>query len=634
MYPYRPASSLPIRFASNSTPECRTRRSMRCYRLACILMTALLAMALQPAPCAAQDQAVGQQGNVWNLGTLRQGEIRPTTLSAQNRCPGRRKFEFSIVGAPWLRVAGRAVVKVATGRIESTAAMVDLTGVEPGSYDRGRVVIRCLNCPPACTQDYTEIIVLLTVTADCSELATRAEVARRQAEDARRQAEESLEPLEAMAEELRAAKEKQTEAASRRQTLDVFLDDSSWIDGDRGRITRGDLELLSEARQDVHGRWKSGELSAEAAADAWGEIDAGTLEALRARKRQEIEQAKSQEADAERQVAEIATRMTMVKIASRGLGQLAERAAAAADAAHRFCEEHCARPPTVVTPGDAVAGGAGAGSGGGASTGGGGDGDVGDQPADPCPPLLAEIERLIANLNLIRDRNAEAARAASRAFWGDPDSKYHGGYKSELESYEVAAGQIAGQNQAAEYLYEIHSLATSLGGKLGTRAVATGTEAALDKAKGEIFDLGLETIGEWLEQEHTAERRDRAWTAYRSFLEHAFEANATLVAAHQVFDRLRELSRQAEVEGCPVPRLPCLTFYRFGFAAFAEGHWRVDGERPEGVKLQPIISASGPGGTGPVLFRGWLADCRPFTFWYRMFNYRWGDADARPPWIY
>jgi hypothetical protein len=117
-------------------------------------------------PPARGGESQGQTAEVWNLGTLEPDKVYPTTLSARNQsCRGEREFIFSIEGAPWLRITGPKRVVAARGETAITAAVVDLQGVSPGTYDDGKVVTRCPECPPKCLLDYRAIEIRLTVAA-------------------------------------------------------------------------------------------------------------------------------------------------------------------------------------------------------------------------------------------------------------------------------------------------------------------------------------------------------------------------------------------------------------------------------------------------------------------------------------
>lgn len=124
-------------------------------------------------PAAPGCEATGDPGNpaspsgqIWRLGTLRTGKVYPTTVTARNvDCRGRHNFAVSVEGAPWLRITGPSTLSgIAPGGSRATEAEVDFRDAAPGEY-RGKIVVRCLTCPPPpkCRQDLTEIDVLVTV---------------------------------------------------------------------------------------------------------------------------------------------------------------------------------------------------------------------------------------------------------------------------------------------------------------------------------------------------------------------------------------------------------------------------------------------------------------------------------------
>ncbi len=118
--------------------------------------------------CSTSEPPVGPPDNnisYWRLGQLQVGRIYPTTVTAKNiNCKGKRDFEVSIEDTPWFRVTGPTVLrKIRPGKSLVTEAAVDLRNVEPGEY-RGRMVVRCLNCPPRCKQ--SQSIFELQVTAE------------------------------------------------------------------------------------------------------------------------------------------------------------------------------------------------------------------------------------------------------------------------------------------------------------------------------------------------------------------------------------------------------------------------------------------------------------------------------------
>lgn len=138
---------------------------MRMLRLlASVVVVSLL---LAPAVLSAQDgESAGQRGAVWDLGKLDNGKRYPTTVSAKNEnCRGKRTFEIEVSGeiAEFLHITGPTRLEnIGRGQVKTTAAVVDLVGAKPGQYE-GLITVRCLDCSPACHQDYTNLTVLLQV---------------------------------------------------------------------------------------------------------------------------------------------------------------------------------------------------------------------------------------------------------------------------------------------------------------------------------------------------------------------------------------------------------------------------------------------------------------------------------------
>ncbi|HLF57961.1 MAG TPA: hypothetical protein VI942_14065, partial [Thermoanaerobaculia bacterium] len=124
------------------------------------------------SPAAAQEGQLGQQGQIWNLGTQETGRRFPTEVTVANKsCRGSHTFSVAIEGIAtrFLAITGPTTLAgIRPGQSKATPARLDLTGIEPGVHDGGRVVIRCLDCPPTCNLDYQYIEIRLTVTGPAS----------------------------------------------------------------------------------------------------------------------------------------------------------------------------------------------------------------------------------------------------------------------------------------------------------------------------------------------------------------------------------------------------------------------------------------------------------------------------------
>lgn len=590
--------------------------------------------------------AVAQEP-ILDFGELQGGKVYPTSVAAVNRsCPGKRHLEVSVEGAPWFRVTGPTELTARPGESKTTPASVDLRRLDPGVHT-GRVVIRCTDCPARCRQDREVVSLRVRVVApqpatgpagDCIELAELVRAAEERSRRAHEAAEEALSSLDDLVAELAAAQADLDDATARREDLERFFDDSSWIGGPDGpRITRGDMELLREARRDVYDAWKNGEIDARQAEETWSEIDPDELDDLRESKRRGLDDATEAQGDAREAVEEAEDRLAEARADHRRVEAAADRAAEKAEELRRLYGARCPDRPTVAIPPEAE------------DSPEGGPGDIGDGPPDdvdgtpdPCPEILQQIEALEAELSELRTRNVVAAQGAHRAFWGVP-TRASRGYKGEIETYEVSKAQVAGQNRAAEALLDYASFAASAGGALATgiiKGAARGfAEATAQAAAGEVHSWGLETFGDYLEEHATADQRSTAWRAYHRFMERAMQTNGFLVAAQRVDDEIARLGEAGRSQECPVPERPCLRFYRYGFQQFGTGWVTVEDERPDGVQTRPITHVRRPDGQGPFLYQGQLGECRPVaTFWYRMFHFRWdfdresecGDGSAYP----
>lgn len=607
------------------------------------LLLVFLIPLLQPSPATAEEPSPGQRGNVWDLGVLEIGRTYPTTVSARNLCPGRNLFRIGKQNLPWLRITGSRELRVASGGIETSEAVVDLRGVSPGRYE-GTLEIRCLDCPPGCRRDFTLLEVRMVAVApdgdppapgteapvttdvateggsrpeDCSELYRLYRAAHEAAEEARRRARQAFDPENALADELARADAALEAAVERRRQLELYLDDSSWIDGERGRITRGDLELLREARREVYDAWKAGEIPAGEAADAWSEIGAEDLEQLRQDARRELEQARGAEDRARRQRDDVEERMLEHGKAAREAREEAQRAGERAEELRRLYETRCTRPTEALDPEPPIPDGAPPP----ADTGSGGGGDEDGEDDDPCPDLSRDAAALGERILETRERNAAAARKAAEAFWGDPDSELFSGYRHEIYGYEVSKAQIGGQNQAGRILYEIF---TSL------PPPKTAGEVVGEAALGELEDRALDALDEWLVQQGTATRREQALEAYSQFLRWALRTNLRLVEAQALYRQYRQLQDRAEAAGCPVPEPPCEIFHRYFPEQFGRGFWKVEGELEQGMASKPVHLAPRPDGQGPFLLSGQVP-CRHQSMWSRMFHFGYGTSRLPPP---
>jgi len=137
-------------------------------RLAAVVFAALLAL---PAAAWAQDDQVGQQGAVWNLGALAPGAYPSTVTAVNESCPGAHDFHVSLQGeaADFIKVIGPTVlIGIPPGGNKTSDVVFDLRGVPPGPHNEGRIAVRCVDCPITCSQDYDILAVHLTITGDAN----------------------------------------------------------------------------------------------------------------------------------------------------------------------------------------------------------------------------------------------------------------------------------------------------------------------------------------------------------------------------------------------------------------------------------------------------------------------------------
>jgi len=132
------------------------------------LVTAITMLAT-PAVGLAQDQQIGQQGAVWNLGELPRGAYPSTVTAVNESCPGAHDFHISLEGeaAEFIVITGPTILTgIAPGGSETSDVVVNLRAMATGPHNEGLVVVRCVSCPPTCSQDYDVLTVHLTVLGD------------------------------------------------------------------------------------------------------------------------------------------------------------------------------------------------------------------------------------------------------------------------------------------------------------------------------------------------------------------------------------------------------------------------------------------------------------------------------------
>ncbi len=134
-------------------------------------IVALVTMLTLPAVALAQDEQVGQQGSVWNLGELAPGTYPSTVTAVNQSCPGAHDFHVSVLGeaADFIIITGREVLTdILPGEKDTSTVVFDLRAVAPGVHNEGEIAVRCVDCPFTCSQDYDLLAVHLTVLGDAN----------------------------------------------------------------------------------------------------------------------------------------------------------------------------------------------------------------------------------------------------------------------------------------------------------------------------------------------------------------------------------------------------------------------------------------------------------------------------------
>lgn len=130
----------------------------------------LLTFAL-PSVAWGQDEQVGQQGAVWNLGELAPGAYPSTVTAINESCPGPHDFHVSLRGeaAEFMVIVGPTILTdIPPGSSKTSEVVFNLRSLAPGPHNEGQVAVRCVDCPPICSQDHDLLAVHLTITGDAS----------------------------------------------------------------------------------------------------------------------------------------------------------------------------------------------------------------------------------------------------------------------------------------------------------------------------------------------------------------------------------------------------------------------------------------------------------------------------------
>lgn len=143
-------------------------------------LVAVIVVLVLPGLASAQDDQVGQQGAVWNLGELAQGTYPSTVTAVNESCPGPHDFHVSLLGeaADFITIIGPSVLTgIPPGQSKTSEVFLDLRATAPGQHNEGEIAVRCVDCPVTCSQDYDLLAVQLTVVADANAAPPRESTA-------------------------------------------------------------------------------------------------------------------------------------------------------------------------------------------------------------------------------------------------------------------------------------------------------------------------------------------------------------------------------------------------------------------------------------------------------------------------
>ena len=86
-------------------------------------------------------------------------------------CPGAHDFHLSLEGeaAEFIIITGPTILTdISPGESKTSNVIVNLRTTAPGPHNEGRIVVRCVDCPLICMQDYDVLTVHVTVLGDLS----------------------------------------------------------------------------------------------------------------------------------------------------------------------------------------------------------------------------------------------------------------------------------------------------------------------------------------------------------------------------------------------------------------------------------------------------------------------------------
>lgn len=242
-----------------------------------------------------------------------------------------------------------------------------------------------------------------------------------------------------------------------------------------------------------------------------------------------------------------------------------------------------------------------------------------------CTELEKEMQYLLGMLEAICNSNHTHAKNALTAFGGDPNSKFAGGYAHWLQQAKVTQAVVRANNALGKTMIDVALFAVGgWGGLLGKESLAgkylgTGISGAKDAADawgkvamkivekvgdeaagykagkigsaiGKTLDhpdewykgLGgvlesvirggiIDALGNWAEEGATSADLQRALNAYTEFTTNANLANLDAATYTKTMEKLKELMKQAELEGCPMPTIDKCPLHTFDLGKFGVG---------------------------------------------------------------
>lgn len=186
--------------------------------------------------------------------------------------------------------------------------------------------------------------------AACEALQERCDELRRKAAEAEQASDESVAAAQAADDHVREARRPFIDARDAAQAAadadaaaaGEGTDDSDWVEGERGRVTRGDLELREQAAAEAQGRYEREEISAEELEAEWRALgEEGALEERRRQRDARAAEAARQAEETRAAEGTAAEALAAAEAAADAAWQRVGEARDARDRAGRAAEEAC-----------------------------------------------------------------------------------------------------------------------------------------------------------------------------------------------------------------------------------------------------------------------------------------------------